>query len=102
MAPGDMAQAIEKLTSAGGERVMLTERGTTFGYGDLVVDMRGLVIMRALGWPVVFDATHSLQQPGRRGDRRDCASSRSRSCAPRWRAAWTACSSRRIPIPRAR
>jgi 2-dehydro-3-deoxyphosphooctonate aldolase (KDO 8-P synthase) len=64
MAPGDMAQAIEKITSAGGERLMLTERGTTFGYGDLVVDMRGLVIMRALGWPVVFDATHSLQQPG--------------------------------------
>jgi 2-dehydro-3-deoxyphosphooctonate aldolase (KDO 8-P synthase) len=64
MAPADMAQVIEKLTSAGGDRLMLTERGTTFGYGDLVVDMRGLVIMRSLGWPVVFDATHSLQQPG--------------------------------------
>jgi 2-dehydro-3-deoxyphosphooctonate aldolase (KDO 8-P synthase) len=64
MAPADMAQVIEKLTAAGGERILLTERGTTFGYGDLVVDMRGLVTMRALGWPVLFDATHSLQQPG--------------------------------------
>jgi 2-dehydro-3-deoxyphosphooctonate aldolase (KDO 8-P synthase) len=64
MAPGDMAQAIEKLTSAGAQHVMLTERGTTFGYGDLVVDMRGLVVMRSLGWPVLYDATHSLQQPG--------------------------------------
>ncbi len=63
MAPGDMAHAIEKITGAGGSRILLTERGTTFGYGDLVVDMRGLVVMRALGWPVVFDATHSLQQP---------------------------------------
>ena len=64
MAPSDMAQVVEKLTGAGGERILLTERGTTFGYGDLVVDMRGLVIMRELGWPVVFDATHSLQRPG--------------------------------------
>src|SRR5207244_10522459 len=51
-------------TSAGCERILLTERGTTFGYHDLVVDMRGLVTMRELGWPVVFDATHSLQRPG--------------------------------------
>jgi 2-dehydro-3-deoxyphosphooctonate aldolase (KDO 8-P synthase) len=64
MAPGDMAQVVEKLRASGGERILLTERGTTFGYGDLVVDMRGLVVMRDLGWPVVFDATHSLQQPG--------------------------------------
>ena len=64
MAPGDMAQAIEKLASAGAAHVMLTERGTTFGYGDLVVDMRSLVIMRSLGRPVLYDATHSLQQPG--------------------------------------
>jgi len=47
--------------------VLLTERGTSFGYGDLVVDMRSLVIMRATGWPVVFDATHSVQRPGGRG-----------------------------------
>ena len=64
LAPDDMANAIEKITSAGGSRVLLTERGTTFGYGDLVVDMRGLVIMRELGWPVLFDATHSLQRRG--------------------------------------
>lgn len=73
LAPGDMQNAIDKVTAAGGEKVLLTERGTTFGYGDLVVDMRGLVTMRELGWPVLFDATHSLQRPGggeTGGDRR--------------------------------
>jgi len=73
MAPEDMAQVVEKLTGAGGERILLTERGTSFGYHDLIVDMRGLVEMRSLGWPVVYDATHSLQKPGgaeTRGDRR--------------------------------
>jgi 2-dehydro-3-deoxyphosphooctonate aldolase (KDO 8-P synthase) len=64
LAPDDMAQVVEKLTSAGCERILLSERGTTFGYHDLVVDMRGLVTMRELGWPVVYDATHSLQRPG--------------------------------------
>jgi len=71
--PADMGHAVEKLRLAGCERILLTERGTTFGYGDLVVDMRGLVVMRELGWPVVFDATHSLQRPGGAetgGDRR--------------------------------
>jgi 2-dehydro-3-deoxyphosphooctonate aldolase (KDO 8-P synthase) len=71
--PADMRNAVEKLRAAGGERILLTERGTSFGYGDLVVDMRGLVVMRELGWPVVFDATHSLQRPGGAetgGDRR--------------------------------
>jgi len=73
LAPGDMKNVVEKLRLAGGDRILLTERGTTFGYGDLVVDMRGLVQMRELGWPVVFDATHSLQRPGGAetgGDRR--------------------------------
>ena len=73
LAPADMANAVEKIVQAGGSRILLTERGTTFGYGDLVVDMRGLVIMRETGWPVLFDATHSLQRPGgpeTRGDRR--------------------------------
>lgn len=73
LAPDDMRQAIDKAVQAGGKRVMVTERGTTFGYGDLVVDMRGLVRMRELGVPVVFDATHSLQRPGggvTGGDRR--------------------------------
>jgi 2-dehydro-3-deoxyphosphooctonate aldolase (KDO 8-P synthase) len=73
LAPDDMRQVVDKLTGAGGERILLTERGTTFGYHDLVVDMRGLVTMRALGWPVLYDATHSLQRPGGEvsgGDRR--------------------------------
>lgn len=64
LAPGDMQNAIDKVAGAGGERILLTERGTTFGYGDLVVDMRGLVTMRDLGWPVLYDATHSLQRRG--------------------------------------
>ncbi len=73
MAPEDMAQVVEKLAGAGGHRILLTERGTSFGYHDLVVDMRGLVAMRSLGWPVAYDATHSLQKPGgaeTKGDRR--------------------------------
>jgi 2-dehydro-3-deoxyphosphooctonate aldolase (KDO 8-P synthase) len=64
LAPEDMRQAVEKIVAAGGARLMLTERGSTFGYHDLVVDMRGLVRMRELGWPIVYDATHSLQRPG--------------------------------------
>jgi 2-dehydro-3-deoxyphosphooctonate aldolase (KDO 8-P synthase) len=73
LAPEDMQNAIDKVAGAGGERILLTERGTTFGYHDLVVDFRGLVTMRAFGWPVVFDVTHSLQRPGgleTGGDRR--------------------------------
>ncbi len=62
VAPGDMAHAVEKVRSTGNERVFLTERGTTFGYGNLVVDMRSLAIMRGLA-PVVFDGTHSVQMP---------------------------------------
>ena len=64
LAPDDMARVVEKLAAAGCDRILLTERGTTFGYHDLVVDMRGLVAMRSLGWPVLYDATHSLQRPG--------------------------------------
>ncbi len=64
MAPEDMAHSIGKVASTGSEDVCLTERGTTFGYHNLVVDMRGLVIMRDLGYPVIFDATHSVQLPG--------------------------------------
>ncbi len=73
LAPEDMAQVVEKLASAGSDRILLTERGTSFGYHDLVVDLRSLVVMRELGWPVVYDATHSLQKPGgpqSGGDRR--------------------------------
>lgn len=64
MAPADMRNIVEKATSAGNQNVCLTERGTTFGYGNLVVDMRSLAIMRSFGYPVIFDATHSVQRPG--------------------------------------
>ena len=67
MAPGGMAHAVEKVKSTGNNKVLLTERGTTFGYGNLVVDMRGLEQMRELGVPVVFDGTHSVQLPGGQG-----------------------------------
>ena len=67
MAPHDMRLAAEKVASTGNTKILLTERGTTFGYNNLVVDMRGLVIMRESGWPVIFDATHSVQLPGSAG-----------------------------------
>lgn len=63
LAPEDMKYAIEKVESAGNNKIMLTERGTTFGYHNLVVDMRSLIIMRDFGYPVVMDATHSVQLP---------------------------------------
>ena len=64
LAPQDMKLQAEKVTMTGNKNVMLTERGTTFGYHNLVVDMRGLVIMREFGHPVILDATHSVQLPG--------------------------------------
>ena len=64
LAPQDMKHAIEKATSEDNHRVMITERGTSFGYNNLVVDFRGLPIMRGFGYPVVYDVTHSLQRPG--------------------------------------
>jgi 2-dehydro-3-deoxyphosphooctonate aldolase (KDO 8-P synthase) len=63
MAPEDMKYAAEKVASTGNEKILLTERGTTFGYHNLVVDMRSIPIMRSTGYPVVIDATHSLQLP---------------------------------------
>ena len=68
LAPWDMANVAKKLDAAGAAGVLLTERGTSFGYNTLVVDMRGLPIMAETGKPVIFDATHSVQQPGGRGD----------------------------------
>lgn len=67
LAPEDMSAVVEKLRSTGNQRILLTERGTSFGYHNLVVDMRSLVIMRGLGVPVVFDCTHAVQLPGGRG-----------------------------------
>lgn len=64
MAPHDMEHQAKKITSTGNKKVMLTERGVTFGYHNLVVDMRSLKIMRDLGYPVILDATHSVQLPG--------------------------------------
>jgi 2-dehydro-3-deoxyphosphooctonate aldolase (KDO 8-P synthase) len=64
LAPDDMRYPIQKVMDAGGAGVLLTERGTTFGYHNLVVDMRSLPMLRSFGWPVVFDVTHSLQLPG--------------------------------------
>lgn len=67
VAPHDIHHAAEKVASTGNTQVILTERGSSFGYNNLVVDMRGLKIMRDAGWPVVFDATHSVQLPGGAG-----------------------------------
>lgn len=67
VAPQDFRLAAEKVASTGNEKILLTERGTTFGYNNLVVDMRSLVIMRGFGYPVIFDATHSVQLPGAAG-----------------------------------
>lgn len=67
LAPWDMAHVVEKITSTGNDQVLLTERGTTFGYNNLVSDMKALPLMRDLGCPVIFDATHSVQLPGGAG-----------------------------------
>ena len=67
MAPWDMKNVVDKLSQSGCKKALLTERGFTFGYNNLVVDMRSLILMRDLGYPVVFDATHSLQLPGGKG-----------------------------------
>jgi len=67
LAPWDMKNACDKLRAAGNGRFWLTERGSSFGYNNLVVDMRGIAVMRSFGAPVVFDATHSVQLPGGQG-----------------------------------
>src|ERR1700752_2728257 len=67
LSPGEMANAVEKVTKTGNERIILTERGASFGYQNLVVDMRSFPIMRRTGCPVVFDVTHSVQLPGGEG-----------------------------------
>jgi 2-dehydro-3-deoxyphosphooctonate aldolase (KDO 8-P synthase) len=67
LAPNDFRHAAEKVAASGNHRIILTERGSSFGYNNLVVDMRSLAIMREWGWPVVFDATHSVQLPGAAG-----------------------------------
>ncbi len=69
LSPWDMGQVLEKATSTGNRNILLTERGTSFGYNNLVVDMRSIPIMKRFGFPVVFDATHSVQLPGGEGNR---------------------------------
>jgi 2-dehydro-3-deoxyphosphooctonate aldolase (KDO 8-P synthase) len=71
LAPWDIDQVVKKIKSTGNEKILLTERGVTFGYNNLVVDMRSLPRMRKTGYPVVFDATHSVQLPGGAGDSSD-------------------------------
>ena len=68
LAPWDMKAVVEKVRSTGNEQILLTERGACFGYNNLVSDMRSLVIMRELGYPVIYDATHSIQLPGDQGN----------------------------------
>ena len=68
VSPSDILHAVDKVASTGNNKVVLTERGSSFGYNNLVVDMRGLKIMRDAGWPVCFDATHSVQLPGASGN----------------------------------
>ncbi len=69
LAPWDMANVVQKIEEAGNKRILLTERGASFGYNNLVTDFRALPIMRRLGYPVIFDATHSVQLPGGAGTR---------------------------------
>jgi len=67
LAPWDIKNVVEKVTATGNNQILLTERGTMFGYNNLVVDFRGIKIMQDTGWPVIFDATHSIQLPGGSG-----------------------------------
>lgn len=69
LSPQEMSQVVKKVVEAGGKKLILTERGTTFGYNNLVADMRSIPILKTFGFPVVFDATHSVQLPGAGGDK---------------------------------
>jgi len=69
LSPPEMGQVVDKAKQAGGKQLFVTERGTTFGYNNLVADMRSMPIMRSFGFPVIFDATHSVQLPGGGGDK---------------------------------
>lgn len=71
LAPWEIGNIVSKIESAGNRQIVVTERGTSFGYNNLVVDMRGFPIMRSFGYPVLFDVTHSLQLPGGLGDATD-------------------------------
>jgi len=68
LSPQEMGLVVKKAVAMGGKKILLTERGTTFGYNNLVADMRSIPIMRQFGFPIIFDATHSVQLPGAGGD----------------------------------
>ena len=87
VSPWDMENVVAKVRGAGGERLMLVERGASFGYNNLVVDLRSLPVMRSFGCPVIFDATHSVQLPGGSGG---CSSGQRQFIAPLARAAMAA------------
>ena len=84
LAPWDVANVVRKVESAGNRNILITERGASFGYNNLVSDMRSIPILRGMGYPVVFDATHSVQLPGGAGDRSNGACT-ARSCTSPWR-----------------
>jgi len=69
LSPTEMGQVVKKARESGGKRLLITERGTTFGYNNLVADMRSIPLLRGFGFPVIFDATHSVQLPGAGGDK---------------------------------
>jgi 2-dehydro-3-deoxyphosphooctonate aldolase (KDO 8-P synthase) len=71
LSPAEMGRVVEKAVEAGARQLLVTERGTTFGYHNLVVDMRGIAQMKTFGFPVIFDATHAVQLPGGAGARSD-------------------------------
>lgn len=103
LAPWDMANVAAKVASTGNDRILLTERGASFGYNTLVTDMRSLPIMARTGYPVIMDATHSVQQPGGQGDLSG-ASANSPQSWPARQCRWgsRAFSSRRMKTPTAR
>jgi 2-dehydro-3-deoxyphosphooctonate aldolase (KDO 8-P synthase) len=92
LAPKDMRHVIAKITAEGNESVLVTERGVSFGYNNLVVDMRAFPMLRELGYPVVFDVTHSLQLPGGDGVTAGWRSTSSRWPRPAWPPASMRCS----------
>ena len=104
LAPWDMANVAAKVASTGNDRILLTERGASFGYNTLVTDMRSLPIMARTGYPVIMDATHSVQQPGGQGNssggQREFAPVMARCAGQPWHR--RASSSRRTKTPTAR
>ena len=99
LSPAEMGQVVTKVADTGNKKIVLTERGTSFGYNNLVADMRSIPIMKSLGFPVVFDATHSVQLPGGGGDKsRDRVNLHPSWPSRHWPQGPTGCLLRPIPI----